>query len=80
MNFVFSGLIILAAFTFVGCQRVGETKDISMTPEAKAPNIRVYCYDGVKYLAVWNNNPYQQPFLTGAKIDPKTLKPETCNE
>lgn len=82
MKLIIATTVILASL-LAGCGKKEPTnKDYSKTTasEAKVPNIRVYCYDGVKYFAVWNNNAVLEPYLTGAKIDRKTLKPETCNE
>ena len=82
MKLIIATTVILASL-LTGCGKKEPTnKDYSTASaaEAKIPNIRVYCYDGVKYFAVWNNNAFTEPYLTGAKIDRKTLKPQTCSE
>lgn len=45
---------------------------------ANVPNIRTYCYEGIEYFGVWNNNAFAAPYLTGAVIDRKTMQPKVC--
>ena len=35
------------------------------------------CYDGIKYFV--GKSHYEGTFFSSVKIDPKTLKPETCS-
>jgi hypothetical protein len=52
--------------------------DRSSIKTIPSANVRMSCYDGILYFAVWNNNALDMPYLTGAVIDKETLQPKRC--
>lgn len=42
-------------------------------------NVRTVCEEGIMYFTTISNNPFYGDDINAAKIDPKTLKPMTCN-
>ena len=74
--------VVSALLSWCYPSAVGSSVDRKPEPKVeatkKAVNANTVCYDGILYFTVWNNNPFDAPYITGAKIDPKTSKPQTC--
>lgn len=73
--------LTIAAIFVAGCAAVTYAQQARVIAELKQvskANVWTACHDGIVYFAVYNNNPFMSPFLTGAVIDPATDKPKRC--